>query len=85
METRFLKPAVKALRQMDEKTRSRMLAAIEGLTLTPPVGDIKPLIGVSGKFRLRVGKYRVIYSYGEDGGIIILYVEDIGSRGDIYK
>lgn len=85
METRFLKPAVKTLRQMDEKTRARMLSAIEGLTLNPPTGDIKPLVGETGKYRLRVGKYRVIYSYGEDGGIVILYVEDIGSRGDIYK
>ena len=85
METRFLKPAVKALRQMDEKTRARMLSAIEGLTLNPPAGDIKPMVGETGKYRLRVGKYRVIYSYGEDGGIVILYVEDIGSRGDIYK
>ena len=34
---------------------------------------------------MRVGKYRVIYRYTEDGEVEILIVMDIGSRGDIYK
>lgn len=38
-----------------------------------------------GRQRLRVGKYRVIYKYGVNGKIEIVYIIDIGSRGDIYK
>lgn len=38
-----------------------------------------------GKHRLRVGKYRVIYRYTQNGELDILIVMEIGSRGDIYK
>lgn len=38
-----------------------------------------------GRHRLRVGKYRVIYRYTQEGELDILLVMDIGSRGDIYK
>ena len=38
-----------------------------------------------GRYRLRVGKYRVIYKYLTDTEIEILLIMDIGSRGDIYK
>jgi mRNA interferase RelE/StbE len=34
---------------------------------------------------LRVGKYRIIYNYLPDGEIIILYIMNVDTRGDIYK
>lgn len=84
-QTILLKPARKALDKMDAKTRMRIIEAIKGLEQIPAVGDVKPLSGIVGKYRLRVGGYRVIYSYGQNGEVLILYVENIGSRGDIYK
>ena len=84
-KTILLKPARKALDRMDAKTKVRILEAIKGLQQIPAIGDVKPLSGMAGKYRLRVGGYRVIYSYGQDGELIVLYVENIGSRGDIYK
>lgn len=52
----------------------------------PPEGDIKILQGYDdGRMRLRVGKYRIIYRYDIDNQLKILYIIDIGSRGDIYK
>ncbi len=45
--------------------------------------DIKHLIGQKDKYRLRIGKNRAIFRiYDKE---IIIYVIDIGSRGDIYK
>lgn len=38
-----------------------------------------------GTMRLRVGGYRVLYRYDKNGELQILYIIDIGSRGDIYK
>ena len=47
---------------MDKVTKHRIKEAIEGLTLTPPKGNIKPMQGYKdGRFRLRVGDYRIIY------------------------
>lgn len=45
--------------------------------------DITQLKGLDNTFRLRVGKYRIIYEIHEDKLIIIL--ADGGSRGGIYK
>ncbi len=48
-----------------------------------PSGDIKPLEGHKGLYRLRVGDYRIIYTI--DNGKLIICVVDAGTRGDIYK
>lgn len=86
MEIRYSKAAQKAISAMDKATKQRIRAGILGLTQKPPQGDIKPLQGYhDGRQRLRVGKYRVIYKYGIDGTVEVLYIMDIGSRGDIYK
>ena len=59
--------------------------AIEGLTEIPPKGDIKVMQGYSdGRKRLRVGKYRIIYQYRDDGNVYVWVIE-IATRGDIYK
>nr|DAZ64319.1 MAG TPA: Cytotoxic translational repressor [Caudoviricetes sp.] len=38
-----------------------------------------------GRYRLRVGKYRIIYKYLTNNEIEVLCIMDVGSRGDIYK
>ena len=86
MEIQFKKRAVKAIEQMDKPTKQRIRRAIEGLTLVPPKGDIKQMQGYrDGRYRLRVGQYRIIYRYDNDGAVEILLILDIGARGDIYK
>lgn len=86
MKIEFTKAAIKALNRMEKPLRLRIRDAIEGLTQKPPKGDIKPMQGnPAGRYRLRVGSYRVLYTYGQDGTMEILCILDIGSRGDIYK
>ncbi len=86
MRIEYSKKAAKYINALDRPTKQRIKAAIEGLTETPPVGDIKMLQGFTdGRKRLRVGKYRIIYNYRPNGEIIILYIINIDSRGDIYK
>lgn len=50
---------------------------------SPSSLDIKQLKGYPNRFRLRVGKYRIIYEIYEYELVIIL--ADGGSRGGIYK
>ena len=86
MEIRYSKAAVKAIEGMDRPTKQRIRTGILGLTQKPPQGDIKPMQGYSdGRLRLRIGKYRVIYKYGLEMQLEILYIIDVGSRGNIYK
>lgn len=86
MIIQYKKRAVKAINSMDKSTKQRIKIAIEGLTQTPPKGDIKQMQGYKdGRFRLRVGQYRIIYKYTDNGNVEILIIIDIGVRGDIYK
>lgn len=78
MEIRYAKAAVKAINTMDRPTKQRVKAAIEKI----PDGDIKPLQGSKGSYRLRVGGWRILFSYPDNGVILI---EKIGPRGQIYK
>ena len=85
MRIRYGKTALKSLQGYDRPTRERIRQKINDLTLTPPIGDIKALIGEKGRYRLRVGKYRVKYEYIIDKAETILHIVNIDSRGDIYK
>lgn len=86
MRVEYSRMAAKALQRMDKPLRNRIHEAIKGLLLTPPQGDIKPMQGKpEGRYRLRVGGYRVVYRYDQDGTMVVLFIIDVGPRGDIYK
>ena len=76
------KPAKKFIDGLPINERRRIVNAIERL---PDSGDIKPLQGKKnqGVLRLRVGKYRVIYTVDE--GQFIVFIIDAGNRGQIYS
>ena len=73
----YSKSSVKVINSMDKATKQRIKAGIEKI----PEGDIKPLQGIPGTYRLRVGGWRILFSYPEDDTILI---EKIGLRG-VYK
>ena len=76
---------------MDKPTKSRIKEAIEGI----PKGDIKVLQGSENSYRLRVGDWRILFSYFETerkdettGEIITekaILIEKIAPRGEVYK
>jgi len=82
MKTTLSKRAAKVLEALDNPTQTRIIAGIKWI----PKGDIKPMQGYSdGRMRLRIGKYRIVFNYMVKNDEEVLYVMDIGSRGDIYK
>lgn len=87
MDIEFSRSAAKFLQSADRPTRERIKTGILGLIQQPPIGDIKVLQGWKPlSCRLRIGKYRVIYSYLQrENGAPYLYIRDIGARGGIYK
>ena len=86
MKIVYSKDSLKFLAKAEKSVVQRIRSAIEGLTLKPAIGDIKVMQGYSdGRMRLRVGKFRIIFRYDNEGEIEILLIIDIGSRGHIYK
>lgn len=86
MEIRYAKAARKALESYDRPTKQRIRAGILQLTEKPPKGDIRRMQGYSdGRFRLRVGGYRVIFRFDQDGQLEILQIINIDARGGVYK
>lgn len=86
MVIKYSKDALKFLSRLDQKSVARIRDAIHGLTLDPTVGDIKAMQGYhDNRKRLRVGPWRIIYKHGVDREVEILFILDIGNRGDIYK
>lgn len=78
MEAKYSKAAAKYINGLDRPSKQRIKAGIEGI----PEGDIKPLRGSDGSYRLRVGDFRVIFSYPDDNTVL---VEKVGPRGGVYK
>lgn len=83
---KYSKDSLKFLSKLDKKSVTRIREAISGLAQNPPVGDIKPMQGYAdGRKRLRVGTWRIIYKCINENTVEIIFVIDIGNRGDIYK
>ena len=72
--------AAKFIRKQQPAQQKRIMQALAQL---PFPGDIKPMAGSEGFYRLRVGDYRILYTVEEE--IITVRVTDAGNRGDIYK
>ena len=75
----ILKSAAKSMGSYDHKTRNRIFEAIEKI----PRGDVKKLNGkkLDNIYRLRIGKYRVVYQANEENITIV----KVDTRGDVYK
>lgn len=60
----FSPKAVRQLKGLEKKVQKRIRAAIEtSLRPFPPRGDIIKLEGRGGRYRLRVGDWRVTFRY----------------------
>lgn len=75
----FEKRAEKFLAKLDKKQRLRIYTEIYKL---PHGSDVKKLKGMD-IYRLRVGKYRILYTVDEV--IRLITIETIDSRGQVYK
>ncbi len=81
----LIKPsAAKEIEAVDKKKdRQRIVAAIRSLADDPRPPGCEKLAGEGDRYRIRVGRYRVIYSVG-DGELLVVVVR-IGHRKDVYR
>lgn len=75
--------AERELKSFEKKTRERIMRNIDQLILNPRGSNCKPLKGLSGIWRLRVGDYRVIYEI-KDTQLIVLAI-GIAHRREAYR
>ena len=78
MEVKYAKKPIKTLNQLDKNTKQRIREGINGI----PSGDIKRLRGHNELLRLRIGDWRIVFSYPDSNTILI---EQISPRGEAYK
>ena len=67
-----------ASKSADQKAR-----ILESIHKLPHTGDVKKLSNSKNTYRLRVGDIRVVFTVDSENKVV--YVEDIGNRGDVYK
>ena len=80
-----IKPsAAKEIEAVDQKKdRQRIVASILALADEPrPIGSEK-LAGQSDRYRIRIGRFRVVYSIAEDD-LVVLIVR-VADRKDVYR
>lgn len=83
---KYSKDAVKFIKKQEQSVKNRLRIAIDGLKNKPMTGDILPMEGYKdGRMRLRVGTYRVIFKEINETEIDIIFIMEIGNRGDVYK
>jgi mRNA interferase RelE/StbE len=78
----FRNPAKRFLKKIDKNSQKRVLEKIQKLKNNPRIG--KPLTGnLRGFWRLRQDNYRIVYRIKDQE--LIVYIMNIGGRGNIYK
>jgi mRNA interferase RelE/StbE len=71
----------KYLERLNEPDKGRVKTALAGLEKDPPEGDIRPVVGQPGYFRLKIGGYRVLFRYRNNS----IFVTHIDPRGQVYN
>jgi mRNA interferase RelE/StbE len=75
--------AAKAIAKLQKANRLRIVGAIELLSVDPRPPGAKMLRGGDlGRFRVRVGDYRIVYAI-EDGRLLVLVLR-VAHRREVY-
>lgn len=72
----------KSLNKIENKERIRIATAIELLRFDPIPPNASRLSG-QPEYRIRIGDYRIIYSY--NGKELLILVISIGHRREVYR
>ena len=75
--------AQKSLHKLPKKDLLHVLRVLETLAINPYPAGCRKLSGEEHVFRIRIGRYRVIYEI--DGDELIVWVLKIGHRKDVYR
>jgi len=75
--------AERQLKRLPRADRERVARTVAKLAIDPRPAGARELTGYEDVFRVRTGRYRVIYSV-EDTSLVVLVLK-IGHRKDVYR
>lgn len=75
--------AERQIRKLPWNDRIRVVRSIQALAADPRPPGCRKLSGYDDVFRVRIGRYRVLYSI-EDRRLIIIVLK-VGDRKDVYR
>ena len=75
--------ATRELRKLPREAVSRILQAIEELSIDPYPTGVRKLVGSEQTYRIRIGDYRVVYSVFSS--TLIIQIIRVGHRKDVYN
>jgi mRNA interferase RelE/StbE len=81
----FTDQAGKQLASVDKSARLRIIASLDRLRETYPVGDLRKMQGYVDQWRLRVGDYRVVMHIDPATAIITITVIRVAHRREVYR
>jgi mRNA interferase RelE/StbE len=68
------------LRKLQREQRRRIGQRIDALQ-SDLHGDVRKLVGQEGKYRMRVGEYRVLFTLEKD----LIFIHSVKDRKDAYR
>jgi mRNA interferase RelE/StbE len=75
--------AERQLRKLSRADQVRLIRAMQALSSDPRPPGCRKLSGYDDVFRVRVGRYRILYSI-EDRRLVIIVLK-VGDRRDVYR
>jgi len=79
----FAPAAERQLYRLPEAVQPRIVRAAEALANAPRPPGTRKLEGSRGRWRIRVGDYRIVYEIREEA--LLVLVVRVGHRRDVYR
>jgi mRNA interferase RelE/StbE len=81
---RILRSAAKEIEAIStKKERQAVVRRIEALSMDPRAMGCEKLAGGDDRYRVRQGRYRIVYSIEDD--VLTVVVVRVGHRKDVYR
>jgi len=77
------KKALKEIERLPSEDKQRILTAIREMATEPFSGDVKPIKGIRGLLRRRVGDYRIGFTVNFESGEVVIV--RVGRREEFYS
>ncbi len=82
-EVQISRTAERQLARLERATRQRVATAMMGLAQDPRPRGCRKLQGYEDVYRIRVGRYRLLYSVSDNTVVVVIL--KVGHRRNVYR